>query len=105
MTEPIFHLAEPIDWAGSDICNPPSVDEEGLVHCSTADQLPGVAHDRFGDHNGLIPLTIDPERLEADRLVYEDLDMPMMTAAMAPAMGPPGVNRMGDGSLRSGPAF
>ena len=61
MTEPIFHLAEPIDWAGSDICNPPSVDEEGLVHCSTADQLPGVAHDRFGDHNGLILLTIDPD--------------------------------------------
>jgi len=75
LTEPIFHLAEPADWAGStDTYNPPSVDEEGFVHCSTADQLPGVAHDRFGDHNGLILLTIDPARLEADSLVYEDLD-------------------------------
>jgi uncharacterized protein (DUF952 family) len=62
LTEPIFHLAEPVDWAGSsDTYNPPSVDEEGFVHCSTADQLPGVAHDRFGDHNGLILLTIDPD--------------------------------------------
>ncbi|MFP3882839.1 MAG: DUF952 domain-containing protein [Actinomycetota bacterium] len=74
MTIHIFHLAEPADWARStDTYSPPSVDEEGFVHCSTADQLPVVARERYLDHNRLILLTIDPDQLDLEALVYEDL--------------------------------
>jgi uncharacterized protein (DUF952 family) len=74
MTEPIYHLAEPADWARSiDTYRPPSVDEEGFVHCSTASQLPRVARADYLDHNSLILLTIDPEGLDDETLVYEDL--------------------------------
>lgn len=74
MTERIYHLAEPADWARSiDTYCPPSVEAEGFVHCSTAAQLPVVARERYIDHNGLILLTIDPELLDDQTLVYEEL--------------------------------
>ena len=74
MSDFIYHLAEPGDWARStDTYRPPSVDEEGLIHCSIAEQLRGVAHDRFAEHNGLILLTIDPRALDDASLVFEDL--------------------------------
>lgn len=73
MADPIYHLAKPFDWARStDVYRPPSVEEEGFVHCSTADQLPEVARSRFGDQNDLILLTIDPDRLDHGTLVFED---------------------------------
>ncbi len=75
MTEPIYHLAEPADWARSiDTYSPPSVEAEGFVHCSTGRQLPAVARERYIDHNALILLTIDTEGLDDQTLVYEDLD-------------------------------
>lgn len=74
MTGYIYHLAKPDDWARStDHYIPPSVDGEGFIHCSIVEQLPMVAHDRFGDDNDLILLTIDPDRLDDQTLVYEDL--------------------------------
>ena len=74
LTEHIYHLAEPDDWAKStDTYSPPGVEAEGFVHCSTAEQLPIVARERFRDHNGLVLLTIDPEGLDHESLVYEDL--------------------------------
>lgn len=74
MTERIYHLAEPGDWArSSDAYTPPSVGEEGFVHCSTEEQLPVVARERFRDHNRLVLLTIDPERLDDETLVFEDV--------------------------------
>lgn len=73
MTEPIYHLAEPADWAASaDEYRTSSLDEEGFIHCSVADQLANVARTRFRGHNDLILLTIDPKPL-GDKLVYEDL--------------------------------
>lgn len=73
-THPLFHLAEPVAWARStDVYSPPSVEEEGFVHCSTGNQLPVVARERYLNHNGLILLTIDPEALDHEALVYEDL--------------------------------
>lgn len=74
MTIHIFHLAEPAEWVRStDVYSPPSVEEEGFVHCSTADQLPVVARERYIDHNGLILLTVDPDALDHETLVYEDV--------------------------------
>jgi uncharacterized protein (DUF952 family) len=74
LSEPIFHLAKPEDWTSStDNYSPPGVEEEGFIHCSTADQLSRVARDLYADHNDLILLTIDPDALEAGTLRYEDL--------------------------------
>ena len=74
MTEPIFHLAQPSDWARSiAVYSPASVDEEGFVHCSTGQQLAEVARTFYSGHNDLILLTIDPGMLEEGTLVYEDL--------------------------------
>jgi uncharacterized protein (DUF952 family) len=73
LTEPIFHLAQPRDWAGStDEYRAASLDDEGFIHCSTAGQLARVARELFGGSNDLILLTIDPEAL-GDALVFEDL--------------------------------
>lgn len=74
MSDPIFHLAEPGNWAArTDIYNPPSVEEEGFVHCSTSQQLPGVAKTLYAGRGDLILLTIDPGLLDEGTLVYEDL--------------------------------
>lgn len=75
MSAPIFHLAEPTDWAHStDAYSPAGAEEEGFVHCSTAEQLPKVARELYGDRNDLILLTIDPTALDDNSLVYEDLE-------------------------------
>ncbi|HEU4895167.1 MAG TPA: DUF952 domain-containing protein [Acidimicrobiia bacterium] len=74
MNEPIFHLADPSEWSVSDRSyRPRSVDEEGFVHCSTRDQLIGVARALYPDRDDLVLLTIDPDRLAEDTLVFEDL--------------------------------
>ncbi|HEX6300022.1 MAG TPA: DUF952 domain-containing protein [Acidimicrobiia bacterium] len=74
MTEPIFHLARPKDWAKSiDVYHPRSVDEEGFIHCSTAAQLARVAHELYAGENDLVLLTINPEALDDETLLYEDL--------------------------------
>lgn len=74
MAEPIFHLADPGDWARSiDAYAPESVETEGFVHCSVADQLSRVAHDFYIWRNDLVLLTIDPHRLRSGTLVFEDL--------------------------------
>jgi uncharacterized protein (DUF952 family) len=73
LNDRIYHLAEPGDWArATDTYRPPSVDQEGFVHCSTADQLRRVAVQRFMDNNDLILLTIDPEGLDDETLIFED---------------------------------
>ncbi|MDH3294130.1 MAG: DUF952 domain-containing protein [Acidimicrobiia bacterium] len=49
----------------------PSLDSEGFIHCSTADQFLIPANERFQGRNGLVLLVIDAGRLSAP-LVYED---------------------------------
>lgn len=74
MTQPIFHLARPGDWARStDSYMPPSLEEHGFIHCSTQEQLSRVAHALFADDNDLILLTIAPDDLDNEALVYEDM--------------------------------
>ena len=73
MTDLIYHLAEPADWARTtNGYRPPSVEQEGFVHCSTEEQLPRLAHQRFIDSNNLVLLTIDPDGLDDETLVFED---------------------------------
>lgn len=74
MTDLIFHLAEPEAWAASHgTYRPPSVDAEGFVHCSTRDQLLGVATAFYPGRDDLVLLTIDTGLLDKTTLVYEDL--------------------------------
>ena len=73
MTDLIYHLAEPRDWAASTdeyVCA--SLEDEGFIHCSTADQVSRTARQLFTDRNDLVLLAIDPEPL-GDLVVFEDL--------------------------------
>ncbi len=71
--KPIYHLAEPRDWATStDEYRAPSLETEGFIHCSTWEQLPRTARNLFPGRNDLVLLIVDPEPL-GDLVVYEDL--------------------------------
>ncbi len=75
MTEPVYHLAEPSDWARSgDKYQPAGFEEVGFIHCSRAEQVAPVARSLYTSHNRLILLTIDPTGLPQGALLYEDLD-------------------------------
>ncbi len=43
---------------------------EGFMHCSTAEQVPGVLERYYAGKTGLVKLCIDPERLTSP-LIYE----------------------------------
>ena len=75
----VFHLAVPAAWeqaqrdgAITASTRDRSLDEEGFVHCSFAEQLPAVAARFFGDLAEVVVLRIDPARLTSP-LVVEDL--------------------------------
>ncbi len=74
MTGIVFHLAEPSHWsADAPTYNPPSVEKEGFVHCSTWEQLLGVASAFYPGRDDLVLLTIDAGLLDEGTVVYEDL--------------------------------
>ena len=69
----IYHLAEPADWAArTDEYRAPSLESEQFIHCSTADQIAGIAAEIFPGRNDLILLTIDEAQLPYP-VVCEDL--------------------------------
>ncbi len=78
MTEPIFHLAETDHWASAQPTGEyrrstlgRSLEDEGFIHLSTAEQWPGVLGRFYRDHEGeLVLLTVDPDLLE-DELRWE----------------------------------
>ena len=78
MTEPIFHLAETEHWASAQPTGEyrrstlgRSLEDEGFIHLSTAEQWPGVLGRFYRDHEGeLVLLTVDPDLLE-DELRWE----------------------------------
>ena len=73
MSEHIFHLVPAAEWRrGLDPYAPPTLDDEGFVHCSTVGQVARVADTLFAGRRDLILLEIDPTRLSAE-VVWEDL--------------------------------
>ncbi len=50
---------------------PPSLAEEGFIHCSTPDQLLAVANARYAGQSGLLLLQIDSDQVPAE-IKYED---------------------------------
>jgi uncharacterized protein (DUF952 family) len=69
---PLFHLADAAEWAtavaehaftGS--TRGRTLAEEGFIHCSLAHQVETVANLFYGGVDGLLLLTIDPDRVQA----------------------------------------
>ena len=63
--EPIFHIVAIADWQGSrgGSYRGDTLDSEGFIHCSTAQQVAAVATERFRGRGDLLLLSIDPARL------------------------------------------
>ncbi len=73
MPDPIYHLVPADEWSESaHTYEPPSLAEEGFVHCSGRDQVARVAEHLFTGRQDLLLLEIDPSRLTAE-VVWEDL--------------------------------
>jgi uncharacterized protein (DUF952 family) len=75
----IFHITDTATWAdslrrGKHTGSTRGIDlaEEGYIHCSTADQWPGVIERFYADATDLLLLHIDEESLTSP-LVYEQL--------------------------------
>lgn len=75
----LFHVSLPDDWESARLdgrytisTRGRTLDEEGFIHCSFAEQLPGVLGRFYADVAEVIVMRIDPHRLRAP-LVVEDL--------------------------------
>lgn len=73
----VLHMAPQRAWeqansSGTDAeYRDPSLDEEGFIHCSTAEQLLIPANERFGGRSDLVILVIDLTKVPS-RTVFED---------------------------------
>lgn len=68
----IYHIVLPDDWAAFDteLYRAKSLETEGFIHCSFADQLAGVIKRYYKGEKRLIILEIDTERLMS-RMIKE----------------------------------
>lgn len=67
MPPAIFHIAERSQWDAAQtegIYRHPSLETEGFIHCSTAEQVVWVANSFFRGQSGLVLLKISPAALE-----------------------------------------
>jgi uncharacterized protein (DUF952 family) len=69
---PLFHLVDRDTWAASvaegaltESTRGRTLADEGFIHCSLAHQVETVANLFYGGVDGLLLLTIDPERVTA----------------------------------------
>jgi uncharacterized protein (DUF952 family) len=72
----IFHIAERKAWhqAHADgSYRPEMFPVEGFIHCSTPEQVIQVANLRFRGQTGLVLLSIDTDRVNAE-ILYENLE-------------------------------
>jgi uncharacterized protein (DUF952 family) len=64
----LFHLVHPAEWvaaASSGSYRPASLDSEGFVHFSYAEQVAGSANRHYDDAVELVVVEVDPDRLDA----------------------------------------
>lgn len=68
----IYHIVLPKMWAAFDthLFRAASLDTEGFIHCSFAEQLDGVIERYYPDEPELVVLEIDPDRLMS-RMIKE----------------------------------
>lgn len=67
----IFHLLAPDAWPAVGDYRPGSLDTEGFVHFSFAEQVEGSANRHYAAAAELVAVEVDPRRVEA-RLAVED---------------------------------
>ena len=79
----IYHLTTLPEWEEAQdkgIYEPPSLENEGFIHCSEEDQVEGVLRKHFKQHENLVKLMIDPLRLtqhlKYDKVAGEDKEYP-----------------------------
>jgi uncharacterized protein (DUF952 family) len=73
----IYHLALRDEWDAAVSAGQPyrrstvgrSLDEEGFIHCSFADQVEDTASRYYAGRDDVVLLTIDPDQLEAEVVV------------------------------------
>ena len=71
----VFHLASQADWEAAQSKGDyrvPSLEKEGFIHCSDADQIPRIGRSHFSGRKDVLLLEIDPAKAGA-RVIYEDL--------------------------------
>lgn len=69
-TQPIYHAALPQDWAAAQASGSYEMStigvtlaEEGFIHCSTRQQVEGVANRYYGNVDEIMLLTLDRETI------------------------------------------
>lgn len=71
----LYHLATEAEWErylADGWIAPPSLADEGFVHCSWGRQVPGTVARHFEGVTGLLALRLDPAALGDVALVEED---------------------------------
>ncbi|MCB9451329.1 MAG: DUF952 domain-containing protein [Anaerolineaceae bacterium] len=66
---PIYHITSRAEWDAallSGSYRAPSLDKEGFIHCSTAQQIVPVANNFYRGQSDLLLLCIDPDQLAAE---------------------------------------
>ena len=69
----IYHIVTPETWEkfkSADFYYAESLETEGFIHCSYADQLEGVLRRYYANEEKVLILTIEPEKLTS-KLVSE----------------------------------
>ena len=70
----IYHITTKLAWefaVENEFYKADSLDTEGFIHCSTAEQVQGVLERYYKGVNNLIKLVIDTNKL-THKLVYEN---------------------------------
>lgn len=71
----ILHIIRKTDWEktlSQGYYAPDSIEKEGFIHCSTAEQVVDVANLLYRGERDLVLLVIDPQKVET-KIVFEDL--------------------------------
>jgi uncharacterized protein (DUF952 family) len=69
----IYHVTTAAEWGkalAKNFYDAPSLEAEGFIHCSQAEQVAGVLQRYFADKKDLVKLVIDTDKLKS-RFVYE----------------------------------
>jgi uncharacterized protein (DUF952 family) len=70
----ILHITTQLEWQAAQAAGhyeAPSLQSEGFIHFSTAEQIVRVANAFYGGQTDLVMLVVDPDRLSAE-LRWED---------------------------------
>lgn len=65
----IFHLVSSDDWKkyqNAGLYEPPSLEEEGFIHCSNGSQVQRVANQQFNGRDDVMLIVIDVASLESE---------------------------------------